>query len=207
MVAWSSETPDTYTTWHHPEIACLCSLYLSRSIILHAVPIYQAIIQNMDIDTAVAKALEEAQGFWTETGHLNRAKMRYMRALGKALEDMSTEFAGEAEDDQEEQWLIELHTLMVFAYSQHNGEIAVSHYTAFNQTLYNFWCHLDPNEQNQFGRRASKATNDNPGINLITRTQPHRHSLLETAVTVTTQFYGYNDPASDRSRAFWERLQ
>jgi hypothetical protein len=147
----------------------------------------------MDIDTAVAKALEEAQGFWTETGHLNRAKMRYMRALGKALEDMSTEF--------------ELHTLMVFAYSQHNGEIAVSHYTAFNQTLYNFWCHLDPNEQNQFGRRASKATNDNPGINLITRTQPHRHSLLETAVTVTTQFYGYNDPASDRSRAFWERLQ
>jgi hypothetical protein len=161
----------------------------------------------MDINTAVTKALQEAQGFWTENGHLDRAKMKYMRALGKALEAMGTEFAGEAEDNQEEQWLIELHTLMIFAYSQHNGETAVSHYTAFNHALYNFWYHLDSKQQKQFGQRASKATNDNPGINLITRTQPHRHSLLETAVTVTTQFYGYNDPASDRSRAFWERLQ
>jgi hypothetical protein len=190
------------------QIVELVIIYVVASACLYfhltqTVAYLQARQKIMEIDNLFAMALATAKVFWSETGRYSKPQMTYMLALLTALEAMGTEHDHEVEADTQDEWLLQMHTLVVVAYSQHNAAVAVTHYGEFvKKTLYHYWQKLDK-YQSSFAQRARRATNENPGIALMTLDQEPRRKLCDTAWKVTDQFYGRMSNESLQGEQFW----
>lgn len=157
------------------------------------------------MDTKIATALSTSQSFWAGTGrHDAKSQMKYFSALNKVLEAVNTTYISEAEESSDN-FFIELRTLLMFAYSQHNAREAVAHYRSLCTALYNYSVGLSKTvDKDTFKYAVNKATDYNPGVGVIKTKQPERHEIMEIAVTLTTQFFGYNHAESERSRRLWD---
>jgi hypothetical protein len=110
--------------------------------------------------------------------------------------------------------LIEMHTRLVWVYSQWNPQVAVIFYKAFVTSLYQYDAGINKEqtptarvEQTEFENTAIEATNDNAAWVYITKEPEPRHELMETAVTVTTMLLGVKEDQEKRSTKLWEERE
>lgn len=161
----------------------------------------------MDMDNTVARVLEKAKAFW-QPDPSPKAWAPYLKTLHRALDalDLGQNEGSNLDQDQKEE-LIQLHTHMIFAYSQHNAAAAAAHYNTFvEKLLYTHWANV-ATDKSDFRNRACRATDENPGIGAITHEQPHRHGILTSALTVTSEFFGNSSAEYRKAQKKYEALQ
>jgi hypothetical protein len=128
----------------------------------------------MNIENAVARALNLATPFWADSGDTTRASSVYFSALARALVAFNTVITDEPKSSQDQkEYLVELHTFMIFAYSPHNGVAAAAHCRAFDKIIYNYWCRMKSERRVSFHVLACRATIRDSSMELSTHEQPY----------------------------------
>jgi len=108
--------------------------------------------------------------------------------------------------------LIEMHTRLVWLYSQWKAQEAVNFYKAFVTSLYQYDFGINKDstkkkEQTAFEQGAITATNDNDAWIYITKEGEPRHAIMEEAVTVTSMMIGVDKFRENMSTKLWEERE
>jgi hypothetical protein len=164
---------------------------------------------------ALENAGKLAKAFWPYpdgTHGTSKGAQAYYAALAKGILAIDPDWA--IPEQSNDAVLIEMHTRLVWLYSQWKAQEAVTFYKAFVTSLYQYDLGINNDqsstkkkEQKAFENTAITATNDNAAWVYITKEHEPRHEIMDQAVTVTTMMLGVGKDQEKISRKLWEERE
>ena len=169
--------------------------------------------------TGLHTAENWAKRVWTYPSEGNKSFAKYIAVLGKCLEVIDPTNRNEYNMDNDRDFL-QLHTGLIWMYSQWEAEEAAILYKTFVDIVYQYYYQIitakgaNPETDAILNEKKRKlmvdvvdATDSNKAWRYITEESSPRFEIMELAVTVTTMFLEHGESAESRARKLWESRQ